>query len=211
MTKVNEEEIRKRIFEEAAERAETEISNEIMKETVLQTLTETGIREFTCGPGYMHTYGGSITVQCTTETLSEAIETAEKCNPLSLYLKREGGTSFLPECPELRKRAGNNPEWQAATPMIEPELVQPYVYKIEGLHMHGETKTLFFFMNVAGYIVKAEITVKHDPLTRRKYRIIEGRGKIQVENQGLQNDSGYFSRYLRFWSSDENPSPYVAY
>lgn len=201
--------IRNDIIADATAKAEELIRVETIKETVLEALKDKG--PFTAGPGYMHTYGADIHLDAIVDTLPEAIELAEKMNPLSLYLCREGGTSFLPDSPLIHKRAGNNPAWQAANPMKEPELVQPYAYKIDGLLGYKETKTLFFFCDIAGYRVKFEVEVKQDNLTHRNYKVREYSGGRKVENHGLKNDSGYFSRYLRFYSSDEHPAPYVAY
>ncbi len=208
---INKEEIRNKIMQEASEKAEKHIADEIMKEEVLNALNALNIAPFTCGAGYMHTYGANMHVDCIAETLSDAILIAERMNPLPMYLKREGGTSFLPDGPELRKRAGNNKAWQAANPEKEPELVNPYAYKIDGLLNYKEEKTLFFFIDIAGYRVRCDIEVKNDKDTRRNYRIKSYVGGIEVENLGLKNDSGHFSRYLAFWSSGEHPRAYIAY
>lgn len=208
---IDKDAIRNRIMQEASEKAEKEIAAETMKETVLAALAEMNIAPFTCGPGYMHAYGANMHVDCIVETLPDAIEIAEKLNPLPMYLCREGGTSFQPDSPQIHKRAGNNPAWQEANPMKEPELVQPYAYKIDGLLGYAEKKTLFFFKDIAGYRVKFDIEVKSDNLTRRIYRVIEGKGHTRIESIGLKNDSGYFPRSLAFWSSGEHPRTYIAY
>ena len=198
---VDIEGIRARILAEAAEKAELEIKCEIMREEVLTELNGLGVATFEAGPGCRHAYCAEMSVKCRAADLSEAITIAKRMNPLPLFLKREGGTSFMPDCPALHKRAGQDTK--------PHEQVGPYAY--EGLRQYRETNTLFFFVKAAGRIVRVDVEVISDPTTYRRYYVLSRDGETVVDNRGIINNSGYFQHSLAFWSSPDQPNPYILY
>ncbi len=172
--------------------AELEIKYEIMKEEVLEDLNGLGVVTFKAGPGYRHAYCAEMSVECKAADLSEAISIANRMNPLPLFMSRDGGVSFMPECPELLKK---NPE--------KVRTVGPYIYKLDGLRQYGETKTLSFFVKAAGRIVRVDVEVISDPATYRRYYVLSRDGETVVDNRGIINNSGYFKHSLAFWSSPD--------
>lgn len=133
------------------------------------------------------------------ETLNDAMRLMEQFSPLTIYSVKDSCLSFLPE----GKQTGDKHKNADKIP------VGLYLYTIDGLRQHEESKEFSFFVTLGGFLLKIAVEIKNDPDTRRSYRVKEIPGGYAVEDVQIINKSGYFGHSVRFWSSHDQPNRFV--
>jgi hypothetical protein len=173
------------------------IRHEQIKETVKAAL---GFTDDSFSPGYMHVHRADCFVNVEAETLPDAMVMCERMGPLQAVRLKGTFLSFRADRTVTDKdREG-----------VKEETLIPYYYVIDGLRQHQEEKTLTWFVDARGLTVEVRCKVKQDPDTYRDYRItFDKNGNARKERNDLVNKSGYFHKYDRFWSPDDQPSRFV--
>jgi len=145
-------------------------------------------------------YADYVVTLAPVETLTDAIVTAERANPLAIFKVKCGSCAFIPEASLDAYLENHN----GAT----EECIGAYTYEITGLKEYKEEKTLIFFQEVVGFVVKFKVPVQNDPDT---YRTWNRNRRVNLE-EGLVNKSGHFRRSVR-WASGgrEYLSTYTLY
>ncbi len=175
---------------EHAEKLEKAIANEKIRAEVFEAL---GLTEEKC---FVHKLYADCTITLEAETLPDALVVCERMNPLTIAHVADGHLAFQP----IDYLYHKNGEKAVIT------AIGPYIYK---LGFRGEHH-LHFFVEAGQYIAEIKIKVKVDHLTRTDCKITYDRhGNARKHYCHLINNTGYFTKSARFWSTEEEPNNYV--
>jgi len=172
------------------------IKNEEIKKKVKAAL---GLTDDNFSVGYMHAHKADCFINLEADDLPAALHKCETMNPLQAVRLKGTFLSFRADRTLSEKEKAE-----------KDQTMIPYFYVIDGLRQYGEEKVLHWFVDADGLTVEVRCKVKSDPLTRRDYHISFDRyGNAHKDKNDLINESGYFNRVDRFWSSDDQPSRFV--
>lgn len=190
-------------IEELKAKHEKELTEEIkVEEMRAAVLAALDLPESAWPIGARHTYKADCHIDLEADTLSDAMVLAEKMNPLAIARVKGSCLAFMP--------LDAAPDDDETTDEIEN--IGPWVYVIDGLRQHSDEKTLKFYVCAASYTVEVKVKVKSDPDTYRDYEItFNNHGEAIKHRNNLVNKSGHFTKYNRFWSSDDQPGRFVLY
>lgn len=186
------------------EKAEKEVALVHQREKLREATSHLTYRgeplEFTIPAGWMHTCYADAHIKVDVPDLPSAIELAEVLNPVALSLVKDGCVSFCPDDdPYAEKRRDH------AT------LVCPYIYKLDGISR--EEKSLRFFIDLEGFgRVEVRAFVGSDPDTQRHYHVEkDDRGRVIRKTTRVSDDSGFFGRHIKWWSTPDVMNPFTLY
>ena len=149
-------------------------------------------------------YGDYVVVFEPAEDMAQAIYCAEILNPVCTFRVKGSCTAVLPD-PALDKYLGKHP-----TDTYESMGV--YYYEISGVRGYPDEKTLHCHVVVGDLVLRIDIPVKHDPDTRRDYKItFNRRGVGRKEYCRLINYSGHFPHKITWRASQDQPNDYTLY
>ena len=147
-----------------------------------------------------HTPYAEAFISLDVPTLPEALEQAERLNPLCLYRIKRGCTKF---CTEDYFKDGDEEHAEA---------IGGYIYKVEKTASYPTEKQLRFFVMIEGRTLEIRLNVKDDPLTDiYNHPVRDGRGRIVHYDCGITNKSGHFTHSVKYWASYGQPNPFVLY
>lgn len=154
-----------------------------------------------------HTAYANYFVQIESETLHEAMDYAERMNPLNIYLLRDGCLSIKPET-AMQEAFEKFPD--GGTNRQGYKLINPYAYYIGGLAGRDE-KELRWFVAIDEHVIEMRCKVLNDPDTRRSYSISNHGNYIKRDGTKIINNSGYFGHVITWGGSGDHPNNFTLY
>jgi hypothetical protein len=155
-----------------------------------------------------HTAYADYFLELDTEYLQQALELAERMNPLNIYMVRDGSLAFKPET-KMQSVFDKFPDNGSDANKQGYEAIGPYIYYVDGI-IGRETKSLRFYVLVANQTIEVRCNVLNDPLTRRSYSVLNGGHYNQSKGTTIVNDSGHFAHTIRWWGGDQ-PNAFTLY
>lgn len=189
----------KNITEDGKKKVEKLIQAETIKVEVMKTLN---LKEENFAPGFIHASYANCNIEFDAESLIDALTLAERMNPLALvhYQKGEGAClAFRPLTEDMKDDHFT--------------LVGGYVYELKCLDGYPVKKHLKFFVNAGKYKAAVRIHVESDPLTdARGYKTKNPHYPFEdMYIQHLKNDSGYFPKSTKWWTTPNTAANYTLY
>lgn len=177
-----------RLLTERVERIESDLPNTELELTTLSDIT--------CYAQVRLVYKA--------ETLQEALELAEKYNPVSIFKSKGGCCAFVPEYLK------NEPKYERDT----QTLAGPWIYSVSrcaGIDfLHDQQQKLELYTVINDVQVEVEIEVAYDPDTRIQWD--QKCGSKRRTPMGVINDSGHFTHVTVYSRVDDyGLNSYVLY